>query len=236
MSGGGSAELQAKTVTPSTSTIVVTPDAGYDGMSQVTVNGDAELVAGNIRTGVEVFGVTGTYSGEPVTISTYTIPAQYIGFVYQSLSTTNSGKTQFYAFDPNKSFYNHIPGQVIMNYGGVDTSYTTAGGAYSHSGAFNIQISAGLDTLHTNVLLPSIPADKTGYTATIGLRTRCPTGRVCVDNLDGYALDFNVTMGYDGSTVTKSATFTQVQRYTVFGTNTSHLVGVYPASISIAYT
>lgn len=60
MTGGGKPELQAKTVTPSTSNVVVTPDSGYDGLSQVTVNGDPELVAGNIKEGVNIFGVVGT--------------------------------------------------------------------------------------------------------------------------------------------------------------------------------
>lgn len=52
--------LQSKTVTPSASQQVVNADAGYDGLSQVTVAGDADLVAGNIKQGVNIFGVTGT--------------------------------------------------------------------------------------------------------------------------------------------------------------------------------
>ena len=55
--------LQAKTVTPSASTQTVTAASGYDGLSKVTVNGDADLVAGNIKNGVQIFGVTGTYEG-----------------------------------------------------------------------------------------------------------------------------------------------------------------------------
>lgn len=39
------------------------PVTVYDGLSQVTVNGDADLVASNIKSGVEIFGVTGTYQG-----------------------------------------------------------------------------------------------------------------------------------------------------------------------------
>nr|DAO19800.1 MAG TPA: hypothetical protein [Caudoviricetes sp.] len=35
--GGGSPELQAKTASPSTSQQIIVPDAGFDGMSQVTV-------------------------------------------------------------------------------------------------------------------------------------------------------------------------------------------------------
>lgn len=59
--GGGS--LQSKTATPSASQQVITPDSDYEGLSSVTVEGDADLVAGNIKKDVEIFGVTGSYEG-----------------------------------------------------------------------------------------------------------------------------------------------------------------------------
>lgn len=52
---------QEKTVIPSVNEQVITPDSGYNGLSKVTVTGDENLKSENIVSGVNIFGVDGTY-------------------------------------------------------------------------------------------------------------------------------------------------------------------------------
>lgn len=60
---GSSGNYQNKTITPSASQQEITADSGYDALKKVTVEGDADLIASNIKNGVTIFGVTGSYEG-----------------------------------------------------------------------------------------------------------------------------------------------------------------------------
>lgn len=75
--GSGSPTYQQKTVTPSASQQVVSADSGYDALSQVTVNGSANLVAGNIKKDVTIFGVTGTLESGGVMLNAHPVNLQY---------------------------------------------------------------------------------------------------------------------------------------------------------------
>lgn len=78
--------LQEKTITPETLPTVIGADEGYDGLSQVTVNPDAQLKAENIRSGKTIFGVTGAFVGEPVYEPVSEI-YQYFLLNYNGMST-----------------------------------------------------------------------------------------------------------------------------------------------------
>lgn len=59
---------QNRTVTPSTTSQTLSVNSGYSGNGTITVNAvtssiDSDIVAGNIKSGVNILGVTGNYSG-----------------------------------------------------------------------------------------------------------------------------------------------------------------------------
>lgn len=68
--------LQSKIVTPSTSQQTVSADNNYDGLNSVTVEGDADLIADNIISTANIFGIQGSvivqnyYTGNSVPAST----------------------------------------------------------------------------------------------------------------------------------------------------------------------
>ena len=71
---GGSVSLQDKTVSPTVSQQIIKADDDYDGLNTVTISAvtasiDSNIIASNIKKGVSVLGVDGTYEDISVQLS-----------------------------------------------------------------------------------------------------------------------------------------------------------------------
>ena len=51
-------------VTPASQPQNITPSSGYSGLSGVYVYGDSNLISSNIKSGISIFGIYGSYEGE----------------------------------------------------------------------------------------------------------------------------------------------------------------------------
>lgn len=87
--------LQAKSVTPTATQQTVTPDSGYDGLSQVTIAGDANLTSENIKSGVSIFGITGTLEAAA---SDNNVEAYVIDATNPTVSFKTSGTIKVYGY------------------------------------------------------------------------------------------------------------------------------------------
>lgn len=124
---GGGASLVSTSVsyTPTAAGIsdTLTPPTGYDGFDQVgvTVSGDADLVSGNIKNGVTIFGVTGTYSGGGASLVSTSVsytPSQ------TAISDTLTPPTGYDGFDQVGVSVAAIPSAStpVLNFGGINAS------------------------------------------------------------------------------------------------------------------
>ena len=95
--GGGTAApvLQSKTVIPSVEQQIVIADSGYDGLETVTVTGDENLIADNIKSGVSIFGVNGTLTSGS---GTDELTQQLVMGTITSYSNSTITKLNNYAF------------------------------------------------------------------------------------------------------------------------------------------
>lgn len=80
------------TVTPTTSTQSIVP-AEYSAYGEIKVAGDANLKAANIRDGVSIFGVSGTYTGSTPSYATPSISVSSSGVITASANGKSATKT-----------------------------------------------------------------------------------------------------------------------------------------------
>lgn len=90
--------LQDRTITPASLPYTVSPTGSYVGLRRATINKDSNLVAGNIKKGVSIFGVTGTLNPAKNTAGATTTPVTVGGKVCIELVGVPSTATKIYAF------------------------------------------------------------------------------------------------------------------------------------------
>ena len=88
----------AATYTPGTTNQTI--NSGYYLTGTQTILGDADLVAGNIKNGVQIFGVTGTYTGEASKIKTVSLT-----ILDEGENLSNTVKVTYTTIDNNNNPY-----------------------------------------------------------------------------------------------------------------------------------
>ena len=137
--------FQAKTATPSAAEQTVTPDSGYDGLSSVTVEGDANLVAGNIKSGVSIFGVAGSFDGPGGGGgSGGGIQAQHITSGNETITISGTGTVKVWG-------YGHKSG------GYMGTTYSFVGDGY-YSGGYGTPSKTSVTFSISNGKLSGLPS------------------------------------------------------------------------------
>lgn len=106
--GSGITQKSAATYTPTTSDQTIASGQYLNGAQ--TIKGDANLVAGNIKSGVSIFGVTGTYigtieGGSGGDTTTNNCEAYHITSTSDTISFNGTGTVKVWGYGAKKSTY-----------------------------------------------------------------------------------------------------------------------------------
>ena len=99
---GNIPSISSRTITPKTTNQTI--NAGNYLSGNITISGDADLIAANIKKGINIFGVTGTakvikskrfeiYSGSRATFNYYDVSGNYTSKSMHTITITNIGFT-----------------------------------------------------------------------------------------------------------------------------------------------
>lgn len=154
-SSSGTSKLS---VTPGTAAKYINIPTGYNGTaSYYTIAGDADLVASNIKSGVDIFGVTGTYSGAGVNLQSKTgiAPSTSSQTItpdsgYDGLSSVqiNAMPTMTLPTSASSSATSGFTSKATISrstsdqYINIPTGYNSAGGYYKVSAVPNGSVTA----------------------------------------------------------------------------------------------
>lgn len=106
--GSGITQKSAATYTPTTSDQTIASGQYLNGAQ--TIKGDANLVAGNIKSGVSIFGVSGTYigtveGGSGGDTTTNNCEAYHITSTSDTISFNGTGTVKVWGYGAKKSIY-----------------------------------------------------------------------------------------------------------------------------------
>lgn len=158
--GSGVTKKAAATYTPSTSNQTIAASQYLNGAQ--TIKGDANLVAGNIKSGVSIFGVTGTYAGSSSGSSSGSnnVEAYHVTSTSPSVSfKTSSGTIKIWG-------YGTMTSQSSL--GGQTTSLIAfAGDKYYKSAMYGGPSSTGLNLSISGGKLTGLPSGLTAISAIV---------------------------------------------------------------------
>ena len=99
---GKQPSISSLSVTPTTSQQTINAPSGTDGYSPITVSPvtssiDSNITAGNIKSGVSILGVTGTYEGGSSGTATVTVSSEADGGAFERCYILINDNTVFYS-------------------------------------------------------------------------------------------------------------------------------------------
>lgn len=101
--GSGVTKKAATTYTPSTSNQTIASGTYLSGTQ--TIKGDANLVASNIKSGVSIFGVSGSYTGSSSGSSSNNCEAYHITSTSATLNFSSTGTVKVYGYGYKSGTY-----------------------------------------------------------------------------------------------------------------------------------